>query len=221
MSNAARLVLLGPPGAGKGTQAEAILGECTIPHVSTGEILREAVANGTDVGLKAKAYMDAGDLVPDDVVVDIVAERLKAPDCEEGWLLDGFPRNIPQAEALGKATVEMGTPVSKVLYLNVSPEVAVERISGRRLCRDCGASFHVKFMPPKKPGACDKCGGELYQRDDDKEETVRARLATYNEQTSDLIEHYRKAGLLAEIRGDESPEDVAVQVLEVVVGVVC
>ena len=219
--NGTRLVLLGPPGAGKGTQAKAIVGECGIPHISTGEILREAVANGTEVGLKAKSYMDAGDLVPDDVVVAIVAERLRAPDCSNGWLLDGFPRNLPQAEALGKATSEMGTPVSKVLYLNISPETAIERISGRRLCADCGAGFHVSFMPPKAEGVCDKCGGRLYQRGDDSEETVRARLATYDEQTADLIEHYRDAGLLAEIRGDAAPEDVAGQVLEAVRGVRC
>lgn len=219
--NAMRLVLLGPPGAGKGTQAEAIVGERGIPHISTGEILREAVANGTEVGLKAKSYMDAGDLVPDDVVVAIVAERLRAPDCSNGWLLDGFPRNLVQAEALGKATAEMGTPISMVLYLNIAPETAVERISGRRLCADCGAGFHVSFMPPKAEGVCDKCGGKLYQRDDDSEETVRARLATYDEQTVELIEHYRSAGLLVEIRGDENPENVAEQVLEAVRGIRC
>ena len=150
MSEAARLILLGPPGAGKGTQAEAIVERCAVPHISTGDILRAAVKNGTEVGLKAKAYMDRGELVPDGVVVDIVAERLTEPDCEAGWLLDGFPRNLAQAEALKSATAEMGTPVSMVVYLNVAADEVVRRISGRRLCASCGAGYHVTFMPPKK-----------------------------------------------------------------------
>ena len=211
-NNAVGLILLGPPGAGKGTQAELIVAQCGVPHISTGDILRAAVKAGTEVGKKAKGYMDRGGLVPDDVVVQIVAERLREADCQGGWLLDGFPRNLAQAEALSEATADTPAPISGVIYLNVSPEVAVERISGRRLCRSCGAGYHVSFMPPKVEGVCDKCGGELYQRDDDREETVRARLETYAEQTEALIEHYRKAGILADIAGDGAPDEVGEQV---------
>ena len=211
---AARFIVLGPPGAGKGTQAKAVVDAHGVPHISTGDILRAAVKAGTKVGLDAKSYMDKGELVPDEVVVAIVVERLKESDCEKGWLLDGFPRTVVQAQALDKAVAEMGTPISSVIYLNVSPENVVIRISGRRLCRDCPAGYHVTHMPPEEEGKCDECGGELYQRDDDNEETVRARLDAYNAQTAELIAYYRDKGLLAEIDGNRMLEDVKASVVE-------
>ncbi len=211
---AARFILLGPPGAGKGTQAKAIVDGHGVPHISTGDILRAAVKAGTKVGLEAKSFMDKGELVPDEVVVAIVAERLKEDDCGKGWLLDGFPRTLVQAQALDTAVDEMGTPISSVIYLNVSPENVVIRISGRRLCRGCPTGYHVKYMPPKEEGKCDECGGELYQRDDDNEVTVMSRLDAYNAQTADLITYYGDKGLLEEIDGNRMPDEVKASVVE-------
>jgi len=209
---AAKLILLGPPGAGKGTQAEALVREFGVPHISTGDILRAAVKAGTPVGRKAKAYMDRGELVPDSIVVEIVSERLRQPDCSRGWLLDGFPRSLAQAEAL-EGSVEGAGDGARVVYLRVNPEAVVERLSGRRLCRNCGAGYHVRFMPPSKEGRCDKCGGELYQRDDDKPATIRTRLETYGRQTAELIERYRSRGILLEIAGDGEVQGVREAVL--------
>jgi adenylate kinase len=202
------LILLGPPGAGKGTQASRIAAEFAIPHVSTGDILRGAVKNQTPMGLEAKRYMDAGDLVPDEVVIGIVKDRLQEPDTANGFLMDGFPRTIPQAEALNAALDSLGRSVTKTLVILVDEEDLVRRLSGRRICRACQAPFHVMFNQPKEEGVCDVCGGELYQRDDDNEVTVRNRLATYRKQTEPLIEYYDRAGLVARIDGSKAPEQV-------------
>jgi adenylate kinase len=202
------LILLGPPGAGKGTQASRIAAEYAIPHISTGDILRGAVKDQTPMGLEAKRYMDAGDLVPDEVVIGIVKDRLQEPDTANGFLMDGFPRTIPQAEALNVALDSLGRSVTKTLVILVDEEDLVRRLSGRRICRACQAPFHVMFNQPKEEGVCDVCGGELYQRDDDNEVTVRNRLATYRKQTEPLIEYYDRAGLVARIEGSKAPEQV-------------
>jgi adenylate kinase len=202
------LILLGPPGAGKGTQAGRIVEEYGIPHVSTGDILRGAVKNQTQMGLEAKKYMDAGELVPDSVVIGIVRDRLQEPDTAKGFLMDGFPRTIPQAEALDAALDSLGRAVTKTIVVLVDEEELVRRLSGRRICRVCQAPFHVVFNPPKKEGVCDRCGGELYQRDDDSEATVRNRLEVYRNQTEPLIDYYDQAGLVALVDGAQSPEKV-------------
>jgi adenylate kinase len=202
------LILLGPPGAGKGTQASRIAAEYAIPHVSTGDILRGAVKNQTPMGLEAKRYMDAGDLVPDEVVIGIVKDRLQEPDTANGFLMDGFPRTIPQAEALNAALDSLDRSVTKTLVILVDEEDLVRRLSGRRICRACQTPFHVMFNQPKEEGVCDVCGGELYQRDDDNEVTVRNRLATYRKQTEPLIAYYDRAGLVARIDGSKAPEQV-------------
>ncbi len=202
------LILLGPPGAGKGTQASRIVAEYAIPHISTGDILRGAVKNQTQMGLEAKRYMDAGDLVPDEVVIGIVKDRLQESDTAGGFLMDGFPRTILQAEALNAALDSLDRSVTKTLVILVDEEDLVRRLSGRRICRACQAPFHVMFNQPKEEGVCDVCGGELYQRDDDNEVTVRNRLATYRKQTEPLIEYYDRAGLVARIDGAKAPEQV-------------
>ena len=188
------IILLGPPGAGKGTQAKKLTGEFSIPQISTGDMLREAVKNGTDLGKKAKGFMDAGGLVPDEVVIGIVKERLAAKDCAKGFVLDGFPRTIPQAQALDRVAKELGKEIRFVLSLEVDQNELMERLCGRRTCTGCGAMFHVKFNPPKAAGKCDKCGTALIQRDDDKEETITARLANYNKATAPLLDYYRSTG---------------------------
>ena len=187
-----KLIMLGAPGAGKGTQAAILSERLGIPTISTGNILRSAVKNGTPVGLQAKSYMDAGKLVPDEVIIGIIAERLAEPDCEGGFILDGVPRTIAQAEALEAAGVRFDC----VLDIEVSDEEIVSRMSGRRSCTDCGATYHVKAAPPKKEGVCDACGGKLVQRDDDKPETVQDRLSVYHAQTEPLKEFYAKRGVL-------------------------
>lgn len=202
------LVLLGPPGAGKGTQAGRIVAEYGIPHVSTGDILRGAVKNQTAMGLEAKKYMDAGDLVPDSVVIGIVKDRLQEADTAKGFLMDGFPRTIPQAEALDSALDGLARAITKVLVILVDEEDLVRRLSGRRICRSCQMPFHVMFNQPRVEGVCDKCGGELYQRDDDSEATVRNRLEVYRNQTEPLIDYYDRAGLVARIDGARTPEEV-------------
>ena len=208
------LALLGPPGAGKGTQAKAICDKFAIPHVATGDILRAAVKNETPTGMQAKAYMDAGELVPDEVVVAIVAERLAQTDCAKGFLLDGFPRTVAQAEALDGILADAGKAIDQVVYFDVSEEAVVERLSGRRMCRGCNANYHVRYIPPKKPGVCDKCGGELYQRDDDQEQTIRERLRVYQASTAPLIEYYEKKGALARIPSDRSVEEIRDAVMQ-------
>jgi adenylate kinase len=203
-----RLVLVGPPGAGKGTQAEFIAAHFGIPKISTGDIFRHNVSHGTELGRAAKKYMDAGDLVPDGVTNAMVANRLRMPDAVEGFLLDGFPRNVAQAEELGKMLDAIGAPLSVVLDLDVDFEEVVKRLSGRRTCKKCGHVWHLEYDPPATVGVCDKCGGDLYQRDDDHPETVRHRLDVYHEQTEPLIGFYRDAGQLVAIDALGHVEDV-------------
>ena len=202
------LILLGPPGAGKGTQAGRIVTEYGIPHISTGDILRSAVKNQTQMGLEAKKFMDAGELVPDSVVIGIVKDRLQEPDTAKGFLMDGFPRTIPQAEALDEALEGLGRAVSKTVVILVDEEDLVRRLTGRRICRSCQAPFHVMFNPPKAENVSDVCSGELYQRDDDTEATVRNRLEVYRNQTEPLIEYYDRQGVVARIDGAQAPEAV-------------
>jgi adenylate kinase len=203
------IVLLGPPASGKGTQAARLREVLGLPHVASGDLFRENLKNETELGLKAKAYMDRGELVPDDVTIAMVMERLNRPDCASGAILDGFPRTIAQAEALERALAAQGHRIRLVPSIVVPDEVLVERVSGRRLCRVCGEAYHVRFNPPRQPGVCDNDGGELYQRDDDKPETVRKRLKVYWEQTSPLVDHYRCQGVLVEINGEQSIDAVA------------
>jgi len=204
------LILLGGPGAGKGTQAKLLIEKYQIPQISTGDILRAAVKEGTEMGKKAKEYMDAGKLVPDEVVIGIIEDRLKQPDAQKGFILDGFPRTVPQAEALDATLKKMGSKIDHVLSIEVDEEELVTRLTGRRTCKNqaCGQMFHVKFTPPKKEGVCDKCGSELYQRDDDNETTVRSRLATYNQATKPLIDYYSKQGILKTIKGVGGINDI-------------
>lgn len=202
------LIMLGPPGAGKGTQAANIVADYGVPHISTGDMLRDAVKDQTPMGLEAKRYMEGGDLVPDSVVIGIVKDRLQQPDTAKGFLLDGFPRTIPQAEALDEALGAIGRSVGKVVAILVDEEALVARLTGRRICRDCQAPFHVTFNPPRVAERCDRCGGELYQRTDDSEATVRNRLEVYRAQTEPLIEYYDKQGVVARVDGDQSPDKV-------------
>ncbi|RLC65416.1 MAG: adenylate kinase [Chloroflexi bacterium] len=197
------IVLLGPPASGKGTQAAYLQETLNLPHIASGDLFRDNLKNETELGQKAKAYMERGELVPDDITIAMVMERLSRPDCASGALLDGFPRTIAQAEALDRELAARGHEISVVVYIAVPDEVLVERVAGRRLCRLCGESYHVKFNPPQQPGVCDKDGGELYQREDDKPETVRRRLKVYWEQTSPLIDYYRDQGMLVEIDGNQ------------------
>jgi len=203
-----RLVLLGPPGAGKGTQASAIVSKYSIPHISTGDIFRANIKNGTELGKQVEAYMKKGLLVPDELVVSIVKDRLTKEDCKEGFLLDGFPRTVNQAEALDKELKDMNLKLDRVINIEVGKEILIERAIGRRICKNCGATYHVKFSPPKVENTCDKCGGELYQRDDDKAETVEKRIEVYQEQTKPLIDYYKEKDLLLNIDGTKSIEEI-------------
>lgn len=196
-----KLILLGPPGAGKGTQAKMLTDRFGIPQISTGDILRSAVKERTPMGVKAKSFMDAGALVPDEVVIGIVRERLQKEDCATGFILDGFPRTVAQADALKIELAELGKDLDAVISLDVDTEALVERLTGRRTCRDCGRGYHVRFDPSRIVDQCDSCGGELYQRDDDQEETIRKRLEVYHDQTSPLVDYYSNEGLLAAVDG--------------------
>lgn len=202
------LVLLGPPGAGKGTQAEKMVKEFKIPHISTGDIFREAIKNRTELGSKAEQYMAAGELVPDEIVIGIVAERLMQPDTTSGFLLDGFPRTVPQASALEQFLQENGKSLSAVVNIEVDPQILVARLSGRRICLECGAVYHVETKKEKEPGTCDLCQGRLIHRKDDYEATVAKRLAVYAKQTEPLIHYYRKSGLLLQVNGEQGISDV-------------
>lgn len=196
-----KLVLLGPPGAGKGTQAVLLVKRFGIPQISTGDMLRAAVHEQTPMGIKAKEYMDAGGLVPDDVVVGIVRERLQQPDCAAGFILDGFPRTVPQADALKQTLTELDKRLDAAVSLEVNTDVLVERLTGRRTCAQCGKGFHLKFDPPGSDGRCSACGGGLVQRTDDQEETIRNRMAVYHQQTAPLEDYYRREGLLTVVDG--------------------
>ena len=209
------IILLGPQGSGKGTQADILTKTYGIPHVSTGDILRAAMKAGTPLGAQAKAYVDRGELVPDEVVIGIVRERLSQPDAKKGFLLDGFPRTVPQADALAEALKAQGMALDSVLLLEVPRPVLMDRMTGRRVCKGCGATYHVAFNPPKQAGVCDVCGGELYQRADDNPESIKTRLEAYDRQTTPLIDYYRERGLLAEIDGVGSVEEVAGRMKEV------
>jgi adenylate kinase len=205
---------MGPPGAGKGTQAERITGYCKIPHIATGDIFREAIKAGTDLGRQAKSYLDAGELVPDTVTIGIVRDRVQAPDCQPGFLLDGFPRTIPQAEALELLLEDLSMKLDLVLNIKIAPEVLVERLTGRRICRQCGTPYHLGFNPPRQEGICDRCGGELYQRSDDTLETVGDRMRVYTSKTALLLDFYRQRGLLREVDGEAAIEVVGKAILD-------
>ncbi|HEX2770092.1 MAG TPA: adenylate kinase [Geobacteraceae bacterium] len=212
------LILLGPPGAGKGTQAKILAKKFKIPQISTGDILRGAVKDQTPMGIKAKGYMDAGALVPDEVVVGIVEERLAKPDCASGFILDGFPRTVGQADALKRTLAGMGKTIEHVISITVDKEELLGRITGRRTCRLCGKGYHLLFDPPKRNGACDECGGGLFQRDDDSEETMRNRLDVYEKQTAPLIAYYAHGSLLRTICGTGSIEDIQQNLLTGIAG---
>jgi adenylate kinase len=205
---------MGPPGAGKGTQAKQTAERYGIPHVSSGDIFRAEIASETDLGKEIKDYLDSGALVPDEITVQAVVGRLQADDCRDGWLLDGFPRTEPQARALDEALEAGGHALDAVVYLSVDPEVIVRRMSGRRVCPQCGRSYHVEHIPPETEGKCDACGADLVTRDDDKPETVRQRLATYQEATAPLIEYYEKRGLLVRVDGSGTPDEVRQRLFE-------
>jgi adenylate kinase len=207
------LILLGPPGAGKGTQAQRIVDRYHIPQISTGDILRAAVKESTPLGMKAKGFMDQGQLVPDEIVIGIIEERLKAKDCDPGFTLDGFPRTIPQAEALQPILTNIEKKIDHVINIEVDPEELVRRLTGRRTCKNCGAMFHLFFQPPKKEGICDRCGGTLYQRADDKEETIRTRLKEYEKQTAPLIQYYQGKKTLRSIQGVGGPDQIFGQII--------
>ncbi|MBD3296973.1 MAG: adenylate kinase [Candidatus Omnitrophica bacterium] len=197
-----KIILLGAPGAGKGTQAGILVREYGLVHISTGDMLRSAIKEGTGTGLKAKQYMDKGELVPDEVVTQLVVDRMEKPDADKGIILDGFPRTSPQAESLDKALSEKDQSIDVVLYLKVSEDVVIQRLTGRRVCPQCGRNYHVTNMPPEKEGMCDKCDVPLIQREDDTLETVKTRLKVYQQSTQDLVEYYREKGLLREVNGD-------------------
>lgn len=198
-----RIIMLGAPGAGKGTQAKKIAEKYSIPHISTGDIFRANIKNGTELGQKAKTYMDQGLLVPDELVVDLVVDRVNQDDCVNGYVLDGFPRTIPQAEALDKALKGLGQKIDYAINVEVPDENIVHRMGGRRACIGCGATYHVEFNAPKVEDVCDTCGGELVLRDDDKPETVQKRLSVYHAQTQPLIDYYKKANVLVEVDGTQ------------------
>ncbi len=210
------IVLLGAPGSGKGTQAEHLCQQLNLQHVATGDLFRENLKNETDLGKLAKSYMEKGDLVPDDVTVAMVKDRLARPDIANGFILDGFPRNLFQAEALTTMLAKRGRQLTGVLYLKVSDEEIVTRLSGRLICRNCQAPYHLKFHPPKVEGVCDVCGGELYQRSDDNPETVRTRLETYQKQTAPLIDYYQEANLLMGIDGEGELDTVTQRMLDAI-----
>lgn len=211
-----RAVLLGPPGAGKGTQAAKLVEEYNIPHISTGDIFRKNIKEGTELGKKAQEYMNAGKLVPDELVVEIATARLLEDDCKNGFLLDGFPRTVFQAEKLDEFLQKNGQKLDSVLNIKVSKEALITRLTGRRVCKSCGASFHVVNIPPKKEGICDVCGGELVQRADDNRETVENRINVYEKETSPLIGYYEKAGVLADFDGEVGPDELFGKIRETI-----
>lgn len=209
------IILMGPPGAGKGTQAEFMKAEYPVPHISTGDIFREAVGQGTELGKKAQEYMNAGQLVPDEVTIGIIEERLAREDCARGFLLDGFPRTTVQAEALDRVLQKMGRKVEAAINISVPNEVLIERMSGRISCKECKTVYNTSYNPPSEQGKCDKCGGELIQRSDDRGETVRKRLEVYQEQTSPLLDYYDKHGVLHNIDGNRDSKEVFAEIKQI------
>ncbi|HEX2360185.1 MAG TPA: adenylate kinase [Solirubrobacterales bacterium] len=203
------LLLLGPPGSGKGTQSEALQEDFRLPYYATGDILRAAVKESSELGEKAKEYMDRGDLVPDELMIDLIAERVQREESSDGFILDGFPRTVPQAEALDEKMKELGREITAAVLIDVDDEEVVRRLSGRRTCEKCGRPYHVEFSPPDKEGACDVDGGELVIRDDDRPEVVRHRLETYHTKTEPLVDYYEQQGLLQRIDGDRPPDEVS------------
>lgn len=203
-----KIIMLGAPGAGKGTQAKKIAAKYSIPHISTGDIFRANIKNGTELGLKAKSYMDAGGLVPDEITIGMLLDRIHQADCENGYVLDGFPRTIPQAESLTEALKKNGEAIDFAVNVDVPDENIINRMSGRRACLNCGATYHIVYNAPKKENVCDACGQELVLRDDDKPETVKKRLDVYHDQTLPLIDYYKNEGVLAEVDGTLDMEDV-------------
>jgi adenylate kinase len=212
--NEMRIVLLGPPGAGKGTQAKKIADRYGIVHISTGDLFRDNIKNKTPLGQKAKAYMDAGNLVPDELVIALVEDRISKDDCQDGYLLDGFPRTVAQASALSEYNEKVGKPLDCALSIEVPEDKLVSRIVGRRVCPNCGASFHIKFNPPKQDGICDRCGEKLVQRKDDTEATVKNRLDVYNKETAPLIDFYRCKGILKAVDGDQDVDIVTADIFK-------
>lgn len=208
-----RAILLGPPGAGKGTQAETIVNEFKIPHVSTGDMFRKNIKEETELGKRVKEFLDKGALVPDELTIEIVKDRLLQDDCKNGFLLDGFPRTIEQANALDKVLGDMGQKLDSVVNIQVDSKLLVDRAVGRRICKDCGQTYHIIYNKPKKEGICDKCGGELYQRKDDTEETVANRINVYQEQTKPLIEYYTKKGIILNINGEQPIDKVGSDII--------
>lgn len=213
-----RLVLLGAPGAGKGTQAKMLIDKYKLPQISTGDILRKAVADGTPLGKEAKVIMEKGELVPDRIVLGLVEERLKQDDCKAGFILDGFPRNTAQAEELDKMLDGLKMPLNSALSVDVPMEDLMKRLTGRRTCKNCQQMYNIYYSPPKKEGVCDKCGGELFQRGDDKEETIKKRLDVYDAQTAPLIDYYKKKGILKSVKGTGSIDEIFKNVCEVLEG---
>ena len=211
-----KLIMLGAPGAGKGTQAKMIADKCGIPHISTGDIFRANIKEGTELGKKAKAYMDKGELVPDELTCDLVMDRIGQDDCKEGFILDGFPRTIPQAEALTAALEKAGNKMDFAVDIEVPDQSIIDRMGGRRACVGCGATYHIVNIPPKKEGVCDRCGKELILRDDDKPETVKKRLDVYHDQTQPLIDYYKKQGILKEVDGTMDMKDVFNTIVEMI-----
>ena len=209
-----RIILLGPPGAGKGTQAAGIVEKYNIPHISTGDIFRKNIKEGTELGKKAKGFIDQGLLVPDELTVGLVTDRISQPDCEKGFMLDGFPRNVAQAQHLDKYLKEVGISLDKVVNIEVDKDILVGRAVGRRICKSCGATYHVEFNPPKADGICDVCGGELYQRADDNEETVSKRIQVYLDETKPLVDYYSKEGIIANINGEQSIDKVFADIVD-------
>lgn len=211
-----KIVMLGAPGAGKGTQAKKIAQEFSVPHISTGDIFRANIKNNTELGQKAKVYMDKGELVPDSLVVDLIMDRFKESDCANGYVLDGYPRTIPQAEALDKALESNGEKLDYAIDVDVPDEVIIERMSGRRACLNCGSTYHIHSNPSKKEGTCDTCGETLVQREDDKAETVKNRLSVYHDQTEPLKKYYGDAGVLYTVDGTQAMEDVFTEICKIV-----
>jgi adenylate kinase len=211
-----RLILLGPPGAGKGTQAKMLKDKFGIPQISTGDILRKAIRDNTDLGFKARTFMDGGQLVPDDLVIRLIRERIRQDDCQKGFILDGFPRTIPQAEKLSETLGEMGLSLDAVVDLEIEPEEVTERLAGRSNCSQCGAMYHEVSRPPKRPGVCDLCGGELYKREDDNRETIHKRLDVYAKETAPLKEYYGNQGNLKAVKAKGTVEEIFMQVCSMV-----